>query len=96
MNKFNRKFNSKIKRLNKWQIVLARLSAFEGLVNSYDGLNQQDVHDIRIIHRKLYECQNIAKQKLQEVQHDLRVHFRLVEHTQNHGTSTSGKFKRGY
>ena len=66
MNKFNRKFNSKLKRLKKWFDVLVRLSQFEGLINSYDGLNQQDVHAIRTIHRKLYECQDIAKQQLQE------------------------------
>ena len=61
MNKYNKKFNSKVKRLNKWQEFLARLSGFEGLVNSYDGLSPDDVHALRIIHRKLYECQDIAK-----------------------------------
>ena len=63
MNKFNRQFNSKVKRLNKWHDVLMRLSAFEGIVNSYDGLTSDDVRDLRSIHKKLYECQEIAKRR---------------------------------
>ena len=71
MNNFNKKFNSKIKRLNKWQDVLARLSGFEGLVNSYDGLNPDDVLAIKIIHRKLFECQNIAKRHFLQVRKEI-------------------------
>ncbi len=95
MNKFNKRFNSKIKRLKKWQEVLMRLSGFEGLVNSYDGLNQDDVHFIRIIHRLLYECQSIAKERLREVKDDLSIHHGTMEHSQKHGNGTSRKHKRG-
>lgn len=77
-----------------------RLSAFEGLVNSYDGLNQDDVHSIRIIHRKLYEAQSIAKERLREVNDDLFIHQESIHHeamgqTQRHGSKTTGKYKRG-
>ena len=78
MNKFNKQFNSKIKRFNKWQDVLARLSAFEGLVNSFDGLSQNDVHALRQIHSKLLECQDIAKQHLISALEGMRCKARNV------------------
>lgn len=67
MNKFNRNFNTRVKQLQKWQNVLMRLLEFEGLVNSYDGLTPNQLHDIRRIHRKLLECQEIAKEHYLEV-----------------------------
>ena len=91
MNKFNKQFNSKIKRFYKWQDVLTRLSTFEGLVNSYDGLTPNDVRSLRGIHSKLLECQDIAQSQLQEVIRDLQLHQQSMEHTQNHRTGSSGK-----
>ena len=78
MNKFNKQFNSKIKRLNKWQDVTSRLSAFEGLLHSFDGLNPREVVSLKIIHKKLYEAYSIAKKRKQEVLHDIQEHIRSM------------------
>ena len=51
---------------------MMRLSAFEGLSNSYDGLNQEDVQALRGIHSRLIECQNIAKRQSQEVTYEIQ------------------------
>ena len=79
MDKYNRKFNSRIKRLNRWNDILMRLSAFEGLSNSFDGLTPHDVLALRFIHRKLLECQNIAKSHLQEVRNEVQRHINSME-----------------
>ena len=66
MNRYNRKFNARRKRLERWYGIVMRLSDFEGLINSYDGMTPEEVYAMRMIHRKLYECSVIAKERLKE------------------------------
>lgn len=68
MNRFNRKFNARRKNMERWHNILMRLSGFEGLVNSYDGASPDDVRTMKVIHRKLYECSVMAKDRLKEVE----------------------------
>ena len=79
MNKFNRIFNTKIKRLSKWQEIIMRLSTFEGLINSYDGLNPREVVSMKIIHKKLFEAYSIAKKRKQEVLHEIQEQSRTIK-----------------
>ena len=66
MNRYNRKFNSWRKRFERWYVIKSRLSEFEGIVNDYDGATPEDVKVLREIHRKLYECQQMANEQLQK------------------------------
>lgn len=68
MSKFNRKFNTQRKRLERWHDIVMRLSGFEGLINCYDGASPDDVRTMKVIHRKLYECSVMAKDRLKEVE----------------------------
>ena len=68
MTKYNRKFNARRKRLERWYGIEMRLSDFEGLINSYDGMTPEEVRAMRTIHRKLYECSVIAKERLKEAE----------------------------
>ena len=68
MNKYNHKFNVQRKRIERWNSILMRLSEFEGLINSYDGMPPEDVQAMRAIHKKLYESSVIAKERLKEVE----------------------------
>ena len=65
MNKFNRKFNARCRRYNRWNRIVMKLAEFEGLVNNYDSASPDEVRALREIsqnqHRKLYECQTTAK-----------------------------------
>ena len=61
MNKFNRKFNARCIRYNRWNRIVMKLAEFEGLVNNYDSASPDEVRALREIHRKLYECQKTAK-----------------------------------
>ena len=83
MIKFNKQFNTKIKRLSKWQEVILRLSTFEGLFNSYDGLNPRDVVSLKIIHKKLFEAYSIAKKRRKEVQHEIQEQSRTMKGDKN-------------
>ena len=85
MTKFNKQFNSKIKRLSKWQEVIMRLSEFEGLINSYDGLNPREVVSMKIIHKKLFEAYSIAKKRRNEVQHEIQEQSRTMKGEDNFG-----------
>ena len=61
MNKFNRKFNSKIRRYERWIKIVQKLNEFEGLIHNYDSASPDEVHALKEIHRKLYECSDRAK-----------------------------------
>lgn len=67
MNNFNRKFNTRIKRIERWHSIVEKLSGFEGLVNSYDGASPEEVRKLKFIHERLYECCRLAKSYLEEV-----------------------------
>ena len=45
-----------------------RLSDFKGLINSYDGMTPEEVHAMRAIHSKLYECSVLAEGHLKEAE----------------------------
>ena len=47
-------------------MIKSRLSEFEGIVNNYDGATPEDVKFLKEIHRKLYECQQIANECLRD------------------------------
>ena len=66
MNRYNRKFNAWRKRFERWYVIKSRLSEFEGIVNDYDGATPEDVKFLREIHRKLYECQQMANERLKD------------------------------
>ena len=73
MNKFNRKFNIRRKRQERWYGILMRLSDFEGLINNYDSASPEEIRAMRTIHSKLYECCVIAKEHLKEAENYGRV-----------------------
>ncbi len=66
MNRYNRKFNAWRKRFERWYVIKSRISEFEGIVNDYDGATPEDVKVLKEIHRKLYECQQIANERLKD------------------------------
>lgn len=66
--RFNRKFNIRRKRIERWYNIVMKLSEFEGLVNNYDGASPEDVRTLKAIHKKLYECQTVAKEHLREAE----------------------------
>ena len=68
MNRFNRKFNARRKRIERWHNIVARLSGFERLITDYDGMTPDDVRAMIGIHRKLYECCVIAREHLKEAE----------------------------
>lgn len=61
MNKFNRKFNARMRRYERWNRIVQKLNEFEGLINNYDSASPDEVHALKEIHRKLYECLDSAK-----------------------------------
>ena len=68
MTKYNRKFNARRKRMERWYGIVMRLSEFEGLINSYDGMSPEEVRAMRAIHKKLYECSVLAGEYLREAE----------------------------
>lgn len=68
MNRFNRKFNIRRKRQERWYEIFVKLSDFEGLINNYDSASPEEIRAMRAIHSKLYECCVIAKENLKEVE----------------------------
>ena len=68
MTKYNRKFNARRKRMERWHGIVMRLSEFEGLINSYDGMSPEEVCAMRAIHKKLYECSALAGKYLREAE----------------------------
>ena len=67
MNKFNRKFNARIRRYERWHNIARKLSEFEGLINSYESASPEEVRDMKAIHSKLYECYLTAKRYEEEL-----------------------------
>ena len=67
MNRFNRKFNSRCRRYERWHKIVMKLAEFEGLINSYDSASPDEVKAMKEIHRKLYECQTAAKHYEEEL-----------------------------
>ena len=59
--KFNRKFGARCRRYERWQKILRKLSEFEDLINNYDSASPDEVHALKEIHRRLYECWQTAK-----------------------------------
>ena len=70
MTKFNRKFNVKLKRIERWHKITIMLSEFDGVINEYDGATPEEVRIMKSIHKKLYECCVIAKSHLKQVSID--------------------------
>ena len=68
MNRFNRKFNARRKRIERWHNIGERLSGFESLITDYDGMTPDDVRAMIGIHKKLYECCVIAREHLKEAE----------------------------
>ncbi len=68
MNRFNRKFNTKLKSIERWHNIVMKLCEFEGLVNKYDGASPDEARTLKAIHKKLYECQRRAKEHLKEAE----------------------------
>ena len=66
--KFNRKFNARRKRIERWHNIAMRLSDFGGFITDYDGMTPEDVRAMICIHRKLYECCVIAREHLREAE----------------------------
>ena len=66
--KFNRKFNARRKRIERWHNIAMRLSDFGGFITDYDGMTPDDVRAMIGIHRKLYECCVIAREHLKEAE----------------------------
>ena len=66
LGKFNRKFNIQRKSLERWHEILSLLAGFEGVITSYDGASPNEIHTLKVIHRKLYECTQLAKRHLKE------------------------------
>lgn len=71
MSKFNRKFNTQRKRLERWHDIVMRLSGFEGLINCYDGASPEEVRTMKEIHKKLYECSILAGEWLNQERNEL-------------------------
>ena len=67
LTKFNRKFNAKRKRIERWHNITVMLAGFEGVINFYDGASPEEVRTMKSIHKKLYECLVMAKKVLEEV-----------------------------
>ena len=67
MNKFNRKFNARCRRYERWHRIVRKLSEFEGLINNYESASPDEVRTLKEIHRKLYECQTAAKRYEEEL-----------------------------
>ena len=67
MNKFNRRFNTKCRRYERWLKIVRKLSEFEGLINNYDSASPDEVRALRKIHSFLYECQTAAKRFEEEL-----------------------------
>ena len=65
--KFNRKFNARLKSLERWYNLISKLYEFEGLINFYDGASSEEVKTLKLMHKKLYECCVIAKEHLRSV-----------------------------
>lgn len=67
MTKFNRKFNAKLKRIERWYKITAMLCEFEGVINDYDSASPEEIKIMKSIHRKLYKCCVMAKAHLRQV-----------------------------
>ena len=67
MNKFNRKFNARIKRYERWHKIARKLIEFEGLINSYESASPEEVRDLKAMHQKLHECYLTAKRYEEEL-----------------------------
>lgn len=68
MDKRTRQYNNQRKRHERWYSIVMKLSGFEGLINSYDGVTPEELRAMRKIHRKLYECSVLAKEWLKEAE----------------------------
>ena len=66
MTKYNRKFNARRKRMERWHNIFMRLADFECFINCYDGMTPEEVRAMREIHKKLYECSVLAGEYLRE------------------------------
>lgn len=53
--KFNRKFNTRRKRMERWHNIVMKLAEFEGLITDYDGMTPEDVRARSMIESHLQE-----------------------------------------
>lgn len=65
--KFNHKFNTRLKSIRRWHIIVDKLFEFEGVINSYDGASPDEVKTLKLMHKKLYECCVMAKEHLRSL-----------------------------
>ncbi len=67
MNRSDRKFYARLKRITRWHVITSKLNEFEGLINDYDGATPEEIRKLRFIHERLYECCMLAKNYLEKI-----------------------------
>lgn len=67
MNKRNRKFSARLRRFERWHRIVSKLLEFEGLINNYESASPEEVHALKEIHGRLYECYEAAKRYEEEL-----------------------------
>lgn len=67
MNRIDRKFCSRLKRIKRWHCITCKLNEFEGIINDYDGAAPDEIRKLKFIHERLYECCVLAKNYLEEI-----------------------------
>ena len=68
MNKSERKFYARLKRITRWHTLASKLSDFEGVINDYDAATPEEIRKLKFIHERLYECYRLAKNFLEEIE----------------------------
>ncbi|MBR1658124.1 MAG: hypothetical protein IJ697_06635 [Synergistaceae bacterium] len=66
--KFNRRFNSRRKSIERWYAIVSKFAEFESIVTFYDGASPDEIRTLRAIHKKLYDCCITAKKFLKEAE----------------------------
>lgn len=63
-NRFNRKFNTRRKSLERWHDILDRLNSFQAVISNYDGATPDEIRDLKRIHSTLYELKRVAEKRI--------------------------------
>ena len=68
MNKYNRKFNTRRIRFERWYRIEVMLSYARGMTSSrkYDSASPEEIRCMKEIHGKLCECLKISGDMLKE------------------------------
>lgn len=64
--RFNRRFNSRRKSLERWHDILDRLNSFQGVLTNYDGATPDEIRDLKNFHSTLYELKRVAEKNIKE------------------------------